>query len=183
MQKTTLALSIAAAFVASSLIVVSQNYSMSASDPAPSDMQVTSVPKTATIPLQMNSMSANTTIPVSNPTAWIPLRALTAQLHSEMVDVSQYRTLSVLVSPSPARPVNSSDAASIYANEVGKAAIGLQIFVTFVDPDTGASTTIQINEDAHSVPVGGPIAFVSIGVNHFHSLDPVLGTVVMYLSS
>jgi hypothetical protein len=182
-QKTVLA-SIAAVFVASSLIIVSQNYGTSASDPAPSDMQVTSVPKTATIPLQMSRASANFTEPAFNQTVWIPMRALSSQFFSEMVDVREYRTLSVMVSPSPARQVNSSDAVSLYASEVEKSLIGLRTFVTFVDPDTGASTTIQINKDTYSVPVAGPAVFVSIGFgNHYQTPDPDLMTVVMYLSS
>lgn len=41
------------------------------------------------------------------------------------------------------------------------------------------------NKDVHSVPVGGPVAFVSIGsTNHFLTkVDPDLMAVVMYLSS
>jgi uncharacterized protein (UPF0212 family) len=170
------------------MIIIGQNYSVSTSDPAPSDMQVTSVPKTAKIALEFNRIPANITAPALNGSMWIPARALSAQFQSEMVDVSQYRTLSVLVAPWTARQVNSNDTATIFASDTVKALAGLQTFVTFVDPDTGASTTIQINKDTYSVPVAGPIAFVSIGFSVFHvsespEFNPADLTAVMYLSS
>jgi hypothetical protein len=187
-RKTVLGLGVIIIFAASAIIIIGQHYSVSTSDPAPSDMQVTSVPKTAKIALEFNRMPANITAPTFNGSMWIPPRALLAQFQSEMVDVSQYRTLSVLVAPWTARQVNSSDTAAIFASDIVEVQAGLETFVTFVDPDTGASTTVQINKDTYSVPVAGPVAFVSIGFSVFHvsqsqEFNPADLTAVMYLSS
>lgn len=186
MQRKLFAILIAAVVAASSLVVISQNHSWSTATPTPSEMQVTSIPKTSKITLQLNRIPENFTAPALNSTIWIPTRSLDAQFQSEMVDVSQYRMLSVMTSVSPARQVNSSDTAVIFAGQIEKSLVGLETFVTFVDPDTGASTTIQINKDTYSIPIAGPFAFVSLGSSDnplMSKVDPNLLTVVMYLSS
>ena len=184
MQKALLVVFASAAIIASSLLVVTQNHGWSTETPAPSDAQVTSIPKTTRITLQLKP-AGNFTNPDFNETAWIPLRSLNVQYHSEMVDVSQYRTVSVLTSPYPARQVNSSDATSIFENELLDSLAQVVTYVTFVDPETGASTTIQINKDTYSVPVAGPVAFVSIGESRAGSNSTAATpmTAVMYLSS
>jgi hypothetical protein len=184
MQKPLLAIFVSAAVIASSLLVISQNHGWSTETPAPSDAQVTSIPKTSRITLQLKPVEEFTN-PNFNETVWIPLRSLTVQYYSEMVDVSQYRTVSVMTSLYPARQVNSSDATSIFENELLDSLAQVVTYVTFVDPETGASTTIQINKDTYSVPVAGPVAFVSIGESRAgtNSTAAMQMTAVMYLSS
>ncbi|WP_415281601.1 hypothetical protein [Candidatus Nitrososphaera sp. FF02] len=166
--------------IGASAIFLGMSSIQSTGTAAPSDFQATTVPKTATVKLQMHNMTemppgAYRTLTGSgthegevlgeNSTAvWIPLRSLKATLQSGIIDVSQYRHMSVLVGVyNSTLPVSSSNTTALFAQTVVFGVAQLETFVTFVDPDTGAVRTVKISDDQPVAPVLRPQAFVSIG--------------------
>ena len=179
--------------VAGVSVVLGTNSVLSTMTPTPSEMQVTDVPKTATIKLQMNSFN-RTAIDSAKLDGgiWVPARSVQGSIHSEFVDVSQYRHLSVLMGfyNSTQQPSTVDDAEAMLAQEIMVALVLNDVYVTFFDPGTGASRSIEYDFKTAAIPVAGPQAFVTLapryqdqpsnstGQQYLQDLD-----VVMHLSS
>lgn len=185
--------------VGAGAIFLGMSSTQSTGSGAPSDFQATTVPKTATVKLQMHNMTESPPgayqplaegsgtahegemLGKNSTAVWIPLRSLKATLQSEIIDVSQYRHMSVLVGIyNSTLPVSSGNTTALFGQTVVFGIAQLETFVTFVDPDTGAVRTVKISDDEPLTPVLGPQAFVSIGAGETKPQDI---DVVMYLYS
>ncbi|HEY7507666.1 MAG TPA: hypothetical protein VH677_00935 [Nitrososphaera sp.] len=166
--------------VGAGAIFLGMSSTQSTDSGAPSDFQATTIPKISTVKLQMHNMTEmppdtyrtltgstaheGEVLGENSTTVWIPIRSLKATLQSEIIDVSQYRHMSVLVGIyNSTLPVSSGNTTALFAQTVVFGMAQLETFVTFVDPDTGAVRTVKISDGQPLAPVLGPQAFVSIG--------------------